>query len=341
MKLKTMARAGAAVLKGRIAGVDFPLFVILSTNNRCQARCSYCKIPERRQPEMTTEQILRLIDEMAAMGVQRLGIWGGEPLLRKDIVEIVAHARRRGLYTTLDTNGYLLPRRTELLDYLDHLILSLDGPQAVHDLNREPGSWKKVMAALDCVPPGRTVWTITVLTRHNIARETLDWILDLAEERGFIPTFQVLHHSELFGVNDPLRPSPEEYRECLRYLLDQKRRGRPVGTSAECFANLIHWHDYTQNTSPNGQVGYKRCWAGKFFVNVDPNGDLYPCSLTVGQVPAPNWLELGFAEAYRRVAPNPCNACLATCYTEYNLLFSLNWRTILHWARAMRSPTRA
>lgn len=335
MKLATMARAGAAVLKSRVAGVDFPLFVILSTNNRCNARCAYCKIPLRKQKEMSTEEMYRLIDEISALGTQRLGIWGGEPLLRKDIVDIVKHARSRGLYTTLDTNGYLLPKRRELLDYLDHLIVSLDGPQEAHDANREAGSWEKVMAALDCVPRERTVWTITVLTKHNIGREQIDWILDEADRRNLIATFQVLHHNELFGVNESLRPSADAYREALAYLLEQKRKGRRIGTSEGCFEHLIGWKDYQKNVAPEPGRGWSKCWGGKFYVNVDPNGDLYPCSLTVGDVPAPNFLDLGFAEAYRRVAPPPCHSCLATCYSEYNLLFSLHWRTIYQWVTAM------
>jgi MoaA/NifB/PqqE/SkfB family radical SAM enzyme len=234
---------------------------------------------------------------------------------------------------TLDTNGYLLPQKRDLLEHLDHLIVSLDGPEQAHDANREPGSWKKVMAALDCVPRGRTVWTITVLTRHNL--DHVDWILDEADRRGFVATFQVLHHNELFGVNDELRPSPEEYRRVLRYLVEQKRKGRRIGTSRGCFEHLAGWQDYQQNTSPQGGLGWKKCWGGKFFVNVDTNGDLYPCSLTVGEVPAPNFLEMGFAKAYRQITPPPCQSCLATCYSEYNLLFSLNCRTILQWVTAL------
>ncbi len=333
MRLRTMVRAGAAVLKSRVAGVDYPLFVILSTNNSCQAHCQYCRIPARQQRQMTTAEIHRLIDEIAAMGTQRLGIWGGEPLLRPDLTEILAHARKRGLYVTLDTNGYLLPQRPELFKNLDHLIVSLDGPEEAHDANREPGSWRKAMAALDCVPRGHTVWTITVLTRNNL--DHVDWILDEADKRGFVATFQVLHHNELFGVNDGLRPSDEEYRRVLRYLVEQKRKGRRIGTSKGCFEHLIDWKDYRQNTSPEGGLGWKKCWGGKFFVNVDTNGDVYPCSLTVGEVPAPNFLEMGFAEAWRRVTPPPCQSCLATCYSEYNLLFSLNCRTILQWVTAL------
>ena len=333
MKFTTMAKAGLAVLKGNAAGVSYPLFVTLATNNACQSHCKYCKIPKRQQRELTTEEIFRLIDEIAAMGTQRLGIWGGEPLLRADIIDIVKHAHDAGLYVTLDSNGYLLPQKREILDHLDHIIISLDGPKEAHDANREEGSWEKVMAAINCVPPGMTLWTITVLTKHNI--DKVDWILDEAEKRKFIPTFQVLHHSENFGINDELRPSPEEYRKCLAYLRDQKKKGRAIGTSIGCFDHLINWQDYTKNMSPDGSECWKKCWGGKFFVNVDANGDLYPCSLVIGSAPAPNFLEHGFAEAYKRITPPPCQSCLATCFTEYNLLLSLNAKTIMQWVLAM------
>ncbi|MCR5662982.1 MAG: radical SAM protein [bacterium] len=333
MKFTTMAKAGLAVLKGNAAGVSYPLFVTLATNNSCQSHCKYCKIPKRQQRELTTDEIFRLIDEIAAMGTLRLGIWGGEPLLRADIIDIVKHARAAGLYVTLDSNGYLLPQKREILDHLDHLIISLDGPKEAHDANREEGSWEKVMAAINCVPPGMTLWTITVLTKNNI--DKVDWILDEAGKRKFIPTFQVLHHSESFGINDELRPSPEEYRKCLSYLREQKKKGRNIGTSIGCFDHLINWKDYKNNMSPEGSECWKKCWGGKFFVNVDANGDLYPCSLVIGSTPAPNFLEHGFAEAYKRITPPPCQSCLATCFSEYNLLLSLNAKTIMQWVLAM------
>lgn len=327
-----MCKAGAAVIKGRLGSVKSPLFVTLATNNSCQSHCNYCKIPTRKQREMTTQDIFRLIDEISAMGVLRLGIWGGEPLLRPDIIDIVRHAHEKNLYVTIDTNGYLLPEKREILDYLDHLIISLDGPKQAHDANRETGSWDKVMAAMDVVPPEKTLWTISVLTRNNL--DQVEWILSEGEKRGFIPTFQVLHHSEHFGINQTLRPSADEYRQCLQYLLEQKKKGRG-GTSIGCLEHLIKWTDYEKNMSSEGGLGWNKCWGGKFFVNVDANGDLYCCSLVIGDAPAPNFLELGFAEAYKRITAPPCQSCLATCFTEYNLLFSLSAKTIMQWVLAM------
>lgn len=333
-----MAKAGVAVLKGRLSGSPTPIFATLATNNACQSHCHYCKIPTRKQPELTTEQICKLIEEMAAYGIQRLGIWGGEPLLRPDIEDIISCAKKNNLYTTLDTNGYLIPKKAAILKKLDHLIISLDGPQEAHDANREPGSYEKAAAAIEIASRSQAaLWTITVLTVNNIHK--IDWILDQAEKCNFTPTFQVLHHSEHFGVNNPLRPSDEEYRKCLLYLKEAKLKGRRIGNSIQCLDHLINWKNYSQNTSPESGSGWTKCWAGQFYLNIDADGRLYPCSLLIGERLGPNALELGFAQAAEQVRQTalPCHSCSATCFTEYNLLFSLNHRTILQWVMAMSS----
>lgn len=336
MKLLTMAKAGMAVLKGRLLGVDFPLFVILAATSQCQSRCNYCQIPRRPTRTMSTDDVFRLIDQITAMGTQRLGIWGGEPLLRPDIGDIVGYAKHRGLYVTLDTNGYLLPKRWNALKQVDHLILSLDGDREAHDANREPGSFDRVMDAMAALPPGRTVWTITVLTKRNL--DQVDWLVDMGDRLGFVPTFQVLHHNAaMAGDTSDLMPSDAEYRAVLNKLIAMKRAGRKIGTSRAAFEHLVGWRDYSAISTPEPSPKFKRCWAGGFFANVDSDGSVYPCSLLQGEIPAPNFLEVGFAEAYRRLAPIPCQACLATCYTEYNLLFGLHFGTIMEWALAMGS----
>lgn len=337
MKLYTMMRAGAAVLKGRLTGRPKPIFATLATNSDCQSHCRYCKIPSLKTPRLSTEQTIAIIDQLADFGIQRLGVWGGEPLLRPDLKEILSRAKERSMYVTLDTNGYLIPRRTDLLETIDHLIISLDGPEEAHDANREPGSFAKAWEAVETVSrAGTPLWTITVLTANNL--DKVDWILDRAEAKNFTPTFQVLHHSDYYGVNDPLRPSEEACRECLKKLIEAKKQGRRIGNSLQCLEHLLAWPDYKLNASPQPGSGWNQCWAGKFFVNIDADGCLYPCSLLINENKGPNILELGFEGAWRKLisSPLPCHSCSATCFTEYNLLFSLNHRTILQWVLAMK-----
>ncbi len=270
---------------------------------------------------------------MADLGAQRLGIWGGEPLLRDDIGAIIDHARRRDLFTTLDSNGKLVPQRLAELKNLDHMILSLDGRPEHHDAQRGKGSHQQVLEAITAARKIMPVWTITVLTRNNL--DDMDYILEESVRLNFVPTFQILHHSEALGTNDELMPTPEEYRRVLDYLLEARRRGARMGTSTRALQHLRHWSQYRENTtSLNGQAF--RCWAGRFYCNVDTDGSVYPCSLLIGRVPAQNFKQVGLAEAYRNLDTGGCQACSATCYTEYNLLYSLDMLTIMEWARARR-----
>ncbi len=124
LTIQQMLRMGSGVLGHKFFGLARPLNVMLAVTDRCNSRCRYCNIPGRGHPDETTEQLLKLIDEIAAAGAVRLGLWGGEPLLRDDIGELVDHAKSRGLYVTMDTNGLLWPERAAELRALDHVIFA-------------------------------------------------------------------------------------------------------------------------------------------------------------------------------------------------------------------------
>jgi len=315
-------------LWGNLLGVRKPLNVMLSVTNRCNSRCRYCRIPSRRQDELSTDQMLTLIDQMARAGTQRLGIWGGEPLLRDDIAAIVRRAKSHGMYVTMDTNGYLLPEKIAELDGLDHAIISLDGGEAVHDANREKGSFQKVIRALRATRGRLKVWTITVLTRNNL--HAIGEVLDLSKQYGFMPTFQVLHHNEHLGRNDELMPTNDEYRAAIEDILRRKRGGAMIACSRKYLEHLRSWDDYACSCAAVSRNGV-RCLAGQLYCNVDTDGKVYPCSLLIGKVEGKDALSLGFEPAFRSLDPLPCQSCTAACYTEYNFLYSLDPRTTLEW----------
>lgn len=340
MKFTRMAKVGLSVFAGHLTGKPKPLFVIVALTNRCVSHCRYCSIPDRRQREMTTDEIKSLIDQIVDMGTQRLGLWGGEPLVRDDIGEIVDYAVEKGLYVTVDSNGYLIPHKIDQLKNLQHLLLSIDGPEEANDANREKGGFRKVMKAIEVASKKNiNLWTITVLTKNNIDEKSLDFLLDIADEYNFTTSFQLLHHSKNFGDSTTLRPTPEEYNNALRYLMKKKSEGRRIGTSYAAFRHLIDWPDHSKYILPDRKRGWK-CWAGKFYANVDADGSVYPCSLLVEKVPSKNFLEVGFKEAFESLQEPPCQICQATCYTEYNMLFSLRLGTIMEWATAFRKSGR-
>ncbi len=325
---------GMAVMKAHLTGARFPLNVMLSVTDRCPSRCNYCQIPARRKKELTLEEITGLIDQVCLMGCRRLGIWGGEPFVREDLGEIIAYASRKDLFVTLDSNGYLVPERLSWVKQLDHLILALDGDKDAHDANREAGSFERVLAAVRAASGKVPLWTITVLTKNNL--ESIDFILGTARKYNFLATFQLLHHNDSLGRNhDALKASAAEYRKAIRKLIEAKKKGAPIASSLRYLEYLERWKDYD---SPRSTVRLSplKCWAGALYCNVDTDGSVYPCSLLVDRFPAMNFLDHGFERSFAALAQNPCKNCLASCFTEYNYLYSLDPGTVVSWIRAMK-----
>ena len=334
MKFKNIAKMGWETLRANLFNIKVPLNVMLSVTNRCPSRCSYCNIPSRKQKELTTAEVFRLIDQISEMGCQRLGLWGGEPLIRDDIADIINYAKKKRLFVTLDSNGYFLSQKMGALKGLEHLILGLDGPKEVHDLNREPGSFQKVMTAIKAAAGEIPTWTITVLTKNNI--DSIDFILDKAREYGFLTTFQLLHHNNKLARNqEALLPSPESCKRGIKKLIEEKKKGAPIASSFNYLYHILQWDDYKITTYTH-QVNNLKCWAGLLYCNVDTDGSVYPCSLLVEKVKSLNFLDVGFKKAFDSLTLDSCKACLASCFTEYNYLYSLDVGTIIEWLKAMK-----
>jgi len=329
---------GWGALGARAWDLRVPLNVMFSVTNRCTSNCHYCNIPNRKQSELTTREIFDLIDQVTKMGAQRLGLWGGEPLIRDDIGQIIDYAKSKGLFVTLDSNGHLIEEKFRVLKNLDHLILALDGPEKMHNQNRGEGSFQKVMKAIQTLKRKMPVWTLTVLTKHNL--DGIDFILETAKNYGFLSTFQVLHHNEALGRNhDSLLPPDGSYRRVIKELILKKKEGAPIASSFQYLERILNWPDY-KKPMLSYSIDNLRCWAGRLYCNVDTDGSIYPCSLLVDKVRALNFLECGFKEAFENLTRNSCKVCMASCFTEYNYLYSLDISTIVEWLNSMRK-TRA
>lgn len=108
-----------------------PQALIAEVTHRCPLHCVYCSNPiemQSRERELSTESWIRIIRQAAELGCWHLHLTGGEPLLRKDIEQLIAAARQAGLYTNLITSGLgLTEERLNALVHagLDHIQLSI------------------------------------------------------------------------------------------------------------------------------------------------------------------------------------------------------------------------
>jgi MoaA/NifB/PqqE/SkfB family radical SAM enzyme len=324
------ARAAAAVVTRR----PMPLTVSFILTHRCNFRCRYCDIPAAAGDELTAAELTRAVDELFDRGLLRASFSGGEALLRSDAIDVIAHAHGRGLYTSLNSNGWTTARDMEsLAPHLDMLVLSLDGPPAVHDtVRRKPGSAARVLEAVDAARArGLSVATITVLGPWNL--DHVEDVLDLAEHHGFASYFQPAY-DDCFALRRGLHPvfDARVFDRIASQLDNARARGRPVASSAAYTSRLRRGPDFGDCT---------HCAAGRYFATLMPDGTWVPCHLTSRDQTYPNGRVLGFARAFDALPrPLPGAGCAIAPYQETDLIAGLDRSALAQALRRMVAPRR-
>ena len=308
----------AGVVRSHYFGSPVPISVTMAVTYRCNLRCRYCQIWKEAGEEMSTRQVLCAIDELAAAGMCRLGITGGEPLLRPDIGTIVARARERGLFTTLFTNGAYVHQHLPTLKQLDAVLISFDGPREIHDAMRGKGAHANALRAISTLSSqGIKVWTNTVVTNRNI--DVVDHVLEVVGSHGAHAAFQpIFEHS--YSVKGEriakLRADRQQYVGLIDRLLELKRGGAPVLNSAPSLQQL---------RDPDLDADRASCLASSAYGAITPDGKVAPCQVLVQSAGLPDGRKVGFAEAFKRTRrPRPCTGCFCFATIEQDLLFSLD-----------------
>lgn len=167
--------------------------VVWNMTRRCNLKCVHCyahALEEEGKDDISTEQGKAMIDDLAAYGAPVMLFSGGEPLVRKDLVELANHAVTRGMRAVISTNGTLITKEKakELKEVgLSYVGISLDGGEEVHDRFRKvPGSFKKALQGIEnCQAEGLKVGLRFTINKRNAGEVPVlfDLIRDLEVPR--------------------------------------------------------------------------------------------------------------------------------------------------------------
>ena len=265
--LRLLTRLIHARLTGR------PLLLSHLVTCRCPCRCETCLWRGLVDEELTAAQIEEVYRDAAKAGILLNAIWGGEPLMREDLPEILRASRKAGLMTILITSGLRFTRQPEeLISLLDTVVFSLDHPSGRHDEMRGmPGLFRDVTHAIDRLkrhPASPRFFVNSVISRLNH-----DSILDLAEwaRDSLVPIY-----FNPIEIGIPGEPTPSPSKQSLavdestladlaRSLISLKSRGYPISNSYTYLRTFI-----------NGKRPYC-CHARKVCIELRPNGDVIDC----------------------------------------------------------------
>lgn len=147
--------------------------IVLYPHTRCNCRCIMCDIwKDTRRQEISAEQFERYLDDFRRLRVEWVVFSGGEPLMHSNLFPVCARLRDAGMRVTILSTGLLLERdAAKIVDTVDDVIVSLDGPPAIHDRIRSvPGAFQKLERGVHAIHKLRPEYPIaarSVVQREN------------------------------------------------------------------------------------------------------------------------------------------------------------------------------
>jgi PqqA peptide cyclase len=298
--------------------VDGPLGLLAELTHACPLSCSYCSNPlelTKRSAELATADWHRVLDEAADLGVLQSHFSGGEPLLRRDLVELVGHASSLGMYTNLVTSaiGLSRPRAHALREAgLDHVQVSIpaDEPVLSDRLAGISSFDKKIEAARLVKELGWPLTLNVVLHRQNIDRveAILGWVEELGADRVELANTQ--YYGWALANRSALLPSREQLENAEKVTRAFRERLRDR-------TDVIYVIPDYYSRYPKPCMGG---WGDRQLV-IGPEGNAWPC-LSAHELPLPKanvrehdlewiWRSSPMFTAFRGTdwMSDPCRSC--------------------------------
>jgi len=266
--LCTRGSSAFRLIRHRFSRITAPISIMIGLTHRCQCDCVHCGMElfqSGGEEELSTEEVRSVITAARRLGAVEITLFGGEPLLRNDLEEIIVHARKVRMLPSLDTNGLLLTQeKIEKLKAagLTAVKVSLDSPDAdEHDrLRGVAGCFEKAVAALkEARRKGLARVISTYATRENIQSGDLKKLIRLGRELG-VTAVRIID-TTLSGcfLNAPPRKLARPEREELARLLEP---------------GFV----FLENLASARALTHPVCSAlARRYVYISPYGDLQPC----------------------------------------------------------------
>lgn len=194
--------------------ISHPVLCNYYVTYRCNAKCGFCDIWERPSPYVDVATVEKNLDDLKALGVKVIDFTGGEPLLHRQIDQLLQLAKAKGFITTLTTNGLLYPKWAEkLAGLVDMLHFSLDSPEReAHNASRGVACFDHVMESIELAKSlGERPDIIFTVFEHNVYEieevyqqickpNNLVLILNPAFEYGEVETGEPLSEATLIEL---------------------------------------------------------------------------------------------------------------------------------------------
>lgn len=278
----------------------------------CNLACKHCRAEAHPEPyagELTTEEAFALIDSFPETGNPLIIFTGGEPMLRADVYDLIAHAASRGLTCAFAPNGTLITSEAAAkikAAGVERCSISIDGANAAaHDAFRGvPGAFEASMAGIERLKQAGVPFQInTTVTRDNLPhfRE----IFDLCQKIGAVAwhIFLLVPMGRGAGLSEQVI-SATEYEDVLQWLYDFRKTTdmQLKATCAPHYYRIMRQRAHAEGRQVDrrefGMDAFTRgCLGGTGFCFISHTGQVQPCGYL--ELNCGNVLETPFPEIWK------------------------------------------
>ena len=281
----------------QMAGFERPYVVSWNLTYRCNLACDHCYLDAGGSPlvaseafsdrsELDTDQCKKVVDDIAAFAPEALTILtGGEPLLRRDLLQIIRYANEKDLWVVVGTNGVsITPTLAQLLlnEGVRGLALSLDAldPERHDRFRAVKGAWNNTVRGASILHDvGLPFIVQTTVGRHNL--DELEQIAEFAYEKMSAKVWNLYFLVQTGRGQFVSDIEPDEYDRVLATLheLQERYRDRMI-VNAKCAPHYVKTVFERDPDSPflkSYSGGAGGCPAGTHYMGIRPNGDVTPC----------------------------------------------------------------
>lgn len=302
-----------------------PVEVGLEITWRCNLNCQHCLVKTNTLSsfvELSTEELKDIISELNDLGVFRIFLTGGEPLLRKDVSELIRFGYQKGVEMVLVTNGMLMAERLQQVkEYVQGIQISVDGhsPYTHDKLRGVKGSLQKAIDAAKLVASSQVPLSIHVVAcKSNVLelRRIFDMSLSLGASKLTISDLQPAGGALEIYSKEAL--SREDWDMVVNSF--SKVNSKKLCVSIEGYRfSFLYRHPVLDEHAPY-ELYETSCSCAKTKCFIAPNGDVLPCPL-LRDLSAGNLREKSFREIWEeselinalrrrmKYGPEECRGC--------------------------------
>lgn len=283
-----------------------PRWAVWELTLACDQKCSHCgpRAGTKRKDELDTDEALKLVDELADLGVGEVVLIGGEAYLRNDFLLVIRRIRERGMSCTMTTGGLNLTqaRADAMIEAgIRSVTVSIDGLEESHDAVRGvPGSWQRAFAALEHVRTagGKIACNTQINSR---TKDELLPLLELLAAAGIhswqlqitVPHGNAADHPELIL-------QPYMFLELFETLERVLVRADELGIRIWPGNNLGYFGPLEQRLRKSQNKHFRGCTAGVSTLGIESNGGLKNCPSLGGPLNVGgSWREHGIAKVWQ------------------------------------------